>query len=340
MFRGSSESSSATGQSFDLADRRVGVTRRVERFMGIAATRSNSDAYLDGVRALAVLAVVTLHSRAAAPKPDGMRWFGLDIDFVLRNLYLGVDLFFVLSGFLLARPWFRAEFAGRPRPDLATFWRRRFARIAPGYYFNLSVTVFVFAATVIPAQTLTGALGLWTIGAHLLFVQNYVPAASTDFNYSNIGWWTLTVDMTWYLVLPVVATVSVGRRWKMALPTIIAISIGWILLARSGLQWLVDVLAASSDEYDLRVVGVSAPPPRQSATPAPAGHSSRLNETSDTSATRCWFRSRSSPPTRPPRNGRQPMRCTPPYATTPPDNCSAATAANHARNRVSYQRFA
>ena len=227
--------------------------------MGVGSTRTNSDAYLDGLRAIAVLAVVALHSRPAVRTPDDFQLLGIDVEFVFASSYMGVDLFFVLSGFLLARPWFTAELTGKPRPDLPTFWRRRLARIVPGYYFSIIATVFFFAGTTIPLETLRGWLGARILGAHALFVHNYIPVTSTGLNFANVGWWTLTVEMTWYLLLPLFSLACLGGRWRIALPLVVAATAVWILVVRNGMDHTIATIAGWSDPNELRLVGIGTP---------------------------------------------------------------------------------
>ncbi len=83
---------------------------------------------LDGLRGLAALAVVCLHvwmyTDAHAPH-------SVLVDAVIGEFRVAVGLFFVLSGFLLARPWIAAARGERPRPRLGLFALRRLARIGP-----------------------------------------------------------------------------------------------------------------------------------------------------------------------------------------------------------------
>src|SRR6185312_15424887 len=90
---------------------------------------------LDGLRGLAALAVVVLHvwmyTEANTP---GHPVF---VDAVLGELRVAVGLFFVLSGFLLARPWIAAARGERALPDLRRFALKRLARIGPAYWVAL-----------------------------------------------------------------------------------------------------------------------------------------------------------------------------------------------------------
>lgn len=93
----------------------------------------------DGVRALACLMVMAHHAfqRLALPAQTA------DVQ-ALQQFFLtgsaGVGAFFVLSGYLLSTPFWRAWSEGQSRPSLATYSLRRWARIAPGFWLNLTLT--------------------------------------------------------------------------------------------------------------------------------------------------------------------------------------------------------
>ena len=88
---------------------------------------------LDGLRGLAAAGIVVLHTwmfhRGHLGHPDKTA-----TDVVIGELRLGLVCFFVLSGYLLARPFVRAALDGTPMPRLGTYLGRRAARILPAYY--------------------------------------------------------------------------------------------------------------------------------------------------------------------------------------------------------------
>lgn len=235
------------------------LTDLAERRMGVFSARGTSEPYLDGIRALAVIAIVILHSWATYGEPS---WslFGQDLTFIPAHLRLGVDLFFLLSGFLLARPWFRSECDGTARPRLAAFWLRRLYRIVPAYYLSLIAVLFLFVPSGrITQGAIEGEIGLWNLGAHALFLQNYVPLSSGFLNGSNDAWWSLTVEMTWYLVLPLFAVAFTGRRWRVALPAALGITFAWTALSMYSLGGLVGVMTRSVSGETATLVGLPRP---------------------------------------------------------------------------------
>ena len=93
----------------------------------------------DFVRATACLLVLG-HHLVQRLSPQAMpRGTSQLFQFILTGAY-GVSAFFVLSGFLLARPFWLALDSGEPMPSLHTYALRRAARIIPGYWVALTVT--------------------------------------------------------------------------------------------------------------------------------------------------------------------------------------------------------
>ena len=121
---------------------------------------------------------------------------------------MGVAFFFVISGFLLYRPFLAARFAGRPAPRIRDYARRRVLRIVPAYWLALTV----LTATV----GLCGAFSRdWWIYFGLL--QNNSQATVL----CGIGpAWSLCIEASFYVALPLwallMARVQRGRsrgRW-------------------------------------------------------------------------------------------------------------------------------
>ena len=99
-------------------------------------------AAIDGLRALAILLVVWCHlytQASAHAWPLGP----MPLQRVAQLGFSGVDLFFVLSGFLLFLPYSRAILAGAPLPSTKKFYYRCLLRIVPLYLFAL-ITLLLF----------------------------------------------------------------------------------------------------------------------------------------------------------------------------------------------------
>ncbi|PUA81575.1 acyltransferase family protein [Nocardioides currus] len=155
---------------------------------------------LDGLRALAALSVVGFHLRV--PGFDGGS--------------LGVDMFFVLSGFLISGLILR-EVSARGSLSFSGFYLRRGLRLLPAYFAVVAVCVAGDVLVVDAGGTLRGAL------FSFLYVANW--AAALGAGMGTLGHtWSLSVEEQFYLLWPVllVGATTAARRWRTSLPAIIA----------------------------------------------------------------------------------------------------------------------
>jgi len=200
-------------------------------------------ASLTGMRGFAALLVFLFHYEALHP---GIRLdltvpiLGRVLQFPLGFGYTGVDIFFVLSGFLLTLPFASAALRPEPGPDLSHYFKRRFLRVFPAYYAQLLLILLIggwFVAWV--PQTLP------SLAAHLLMFFNI---GWHPFRPMVGVWWTLPVEMGFYLLLPLLAPLLRPARWVPALLTGIALSLVYRAWAASHFGTLGDgavFLAAS-----------------------------------------------------------------------------------------------
>lgn len=175
---------------------------------------------LTGLRGVAALFVFIFHYGSLNP---GIRLdltvpvIGTALQFPLGFGFAGVDLFFVLSGFLLALPFARGALTGRKHPSLVRYYKRRLMRVFPAYYAQL----FIILATGAWFVTWRPLDGL-SLLAHLAMFFNM----GWDQVRPMVGlWWTLPVEFLFYLVLPAAALFLQPRRWIVFLPACILLSI-------------------------------------------------------------------------------------------------------------------
>jgi peptidoglycan/LPS O-acetylase OafA/YrhL len=168
---------------------------------------------LDGLRALAAVAVVVHHCWQYSGRPRaplGVWW---------NELALAVPLFFCLSGFLVYGPWAR----GRP-PRVGRFYALRAARVLPLYWVSLVAAIVLLYGT-----------GHWRLvddGRLLGFAvlaQNYAPGLAGRLNPPS---WSLAVEVSFYAVVPLIG-LAAGRsrvRQVVVLFLLTAASIAWARL--------------------------------------------------------------------------------------------------------------
>ena len=151
----------------------------------------------DGLRAIAALTIVVTHVAAATlatvHHPLGQFFARFDI---------GVAIFFVISGFLLYRPFAAAHLDGRPGPAVVPFFRRRFLRIFPAYWVVVTVGLL----------TVDHDHGFWTIASFFGLLHIYDPQLVLG-PPALVQSWSLATEVSFYVFLPIYAAVlaRIGR---------------------------------------------------------------------------------------------------------------------------------
>lgn len=190
-------------------------------------TRSDRSGAIDGLRGLAALSVLVFHAWLYT-RPDvsaGSR--ETVVDYVLHEGRLGLVLFFVLSGFLLWRPWASAGQGRRDRPATAAYLVHRAARVVPGYYLALvGAILLLWGAEGTPGVRLPDAE---LLPLFLVFAQNFDGGAVMKLDPPM---WTLAVEVSFYLLLPLVAIVALRlprrRAVQAAMPlALLAVGVWW-----------------------------------------------------------------------------------------------------------------
>ena len=181
-------------------------------------------ASIDGLRGLAALSVFAFHGWLyTMPVPNASQRSTVG-DYAAHELRLGLVLFFVLSGFLLSRPWFAAALDERRPPDLRRYLRARVARIAPAYYVALIGSIgLLWGLAGAPGVRLPPASEL---PLFFVFAQNTSPESVMKLNPPM---WSLAVEVSFYLVLPAIgwlATRLAPRRRSQALIPLALIALG------------------------------------------------------------------------------------------------------------------
>lgn len=211
--------------------------RRIERTSPsrpIACTASAQSAqedrlaFADVLRTVAILGVVFNHLALVS----GIHPFDPRDDFGCIGAW-GVNCFFVLSGFLLSRPYLESILGTRPFPSTRLFLTRRFFRIYPLYAFAVVVSGFE-AAMHAPHE-----LPFASILSHLTFLHGFSTAEVLSL---NSPFWTMAVDAQFYILLPLGAFVlaALARATRRASgTTIIASAIAATIALSLAVRWYV-----------------------------------------------------------------------------------------------------
>jgi peptidoglycan/LPS O-acetylase OafA/YrhL len=176
---------------------------------------------LNAVRAIAASGVVATHVGFQTGKVDHGHVGG-----VIARMDFGVALFFVLSGFLLGRPYFQAMASGRPRPGTRRYLWKRALRILPLYWLTV-----VAALLVLPTNR-NATTGQWL---HLL---SLTQVYSNDVLVPGLTqMWSLCTEVAFYFILPALTSLiaSVAARSEFRPHRALAVIAG---LGMAGVGWV------------------------------------------------------------------------------------------------------
>jgi peptidoglycan/LPS O-acetylase OafA/YrhL len=195
----------------------------------VAVLREPRFPLLDSVRAIAALSVLVFHASFWSK----ITLTGSALAPFLTRLDVGVAIFFVLSGFLLYRPFVRAHLQGTPEPRAVAYGWRRALRILPAYWLALTVI-----ALVVPKPDTFQA-------DHAVVYYGFLQIYG-DLVFGGISQaWTLCVEITFYALLPLWA-LAVRRLPATARSELLALG----ALAAAGTVWiLIAVLGASDSDH-------------------------------------------------------------------------------------------
>lgn len=181
---------------------------------------------LDSIRAVAAIMVVATHAAFWSGIYPRGTWGA-----ATQRLEVGVAIFFVLSGFLLARPYLIAARYGRPVDPVRDYALKRVGRIMP-----------VYVVTVVAAFVLVGRnddLGFDRLLLNLTLTDYFVH---DQLPYGLTQMWSLSVEASFYLCLPFVGHWFLRRFWRPNVTMVALLAVGVI-----GVVWL----AVTTDRGDL-----------------------------------------------------------------------------------------
>ncbi len=159
---------------------------------------------IDGLRAIAVVPVILFHA--------GFDWF--------RGGFIGVDVFFVISGYLITSIIISEKQEGRF--SIANFYERRARRILPPLIFVMLVCLPLAWIWMLPSQLVDFGKSIMAVSAFvsnvLFWMQSGYFAGASDVK-PLLHTWSLAVEEQYYIVFPVVVTLlwRYGQRWLVGL---------------------------------------------------------------------------------------------------------------------------
>ncbi|MFN2512036.1 MAG: acyltransferase family protein [Pyrinomonadaceae bacterium] len=184
---------------------------------------------IDALRGIAALGVVLYHAvgQTGTAVPNNLFQYPVKlIQFLSSFGYVGVFLFFVISGFCIHLQWARARAAGQPQPiKFGEFWKRRLRRLYPPYLITLALFLGMTALT---AGIDVTHFFVYDVVMHLLMLHNLDP--HTCYSINGV-FWTLAVEEQLYLAYFLL--LYLRNRWGWG-PTLIICGLarlGWFFFS-------------------------------------------------------------------------------------------------------------
>jgi len=197
---------------FDAHMRVQDILSRLQKAVSRATSSGAFIAEIDGLRFIAIVAVVAFHlggryfERPARPfwEPGG------DVaGWVVYTGFFGVQLFFVISGFVLALPFAQAQLAGGRPVELKKYFWRRVTRLQPPYV--VSLVLFLIVALINNYSRVAADIGKYLehLIAHAFYLHGafYGPLDTPGYFALNHVTWSLEVEVQFYIIAPLLAMV-------------------------------------------------------------------------------------------------------------------------------------
>ena len=207
----------------------------------------------DALRAIAALLVLVFHAARSSilwqfgaingeePAPFRPIFGRFSTEFV--NMRGGIYIFFVLSGYLLTRPFLASFMLGTPAPSIARYARNRALRIIPAFW--VVTTVYLIWAHFHPGGGFFGVLAVYG------FAQDYHATAANALVGQG---WTLDLEVAFYILIPVAFVIArYGERWVPRRPPLRLAIVLVVLLCTYALSLLIKHDAGSPNGQNYNI---------------------------------------------------------------------------------------
>ncbi|WP_414899094.1 acyltransferase family protein [Rhodovulum sp. YEN HP10] len=207
---------------------------------------------IDGLRTVAVLSVLIYHAE-----------FSLSGHPVLKGGFLWVDVFFVISGFLITS-LILTEWDRTGRFSILNFYERRARRILPALLTVMFASIPAAWAILYPRQMIDF---VWSLAASLGFISNYFwydllasYAAAADALHPFLHTWSLAVEEQFYIFFPLLVAAVLARSGRLLLPILAALAAGGLVLAEilTRLDWSLSFYGLQSRVWELATGALTA----------------------------------------------------------------------------------
>lgn len=214
--------------------------------------RSNRNIdFLDGLRGFAILLVVIFHFWQISWLNHSVHvsFIDFDLNFIARSGFVGVELFFFLSGFCLFLPHAHFVSVGKPLASLSSFTYKRLIKILPSYFLCIFLVIWI---NEVEFQSLY--VFLKVLVAHIFFSTNIL----TEFNVVNGVFWSLAVEVQFYVIFPFLAVFFRRNPYVLfLLICTVAVSFRYYFLINDAkkLSYMMQQMPASLDLFACGMLG-------------------------------------------------------------------------------------
>ena len=166
-------------------------------------TSGNFIPEIDGLRFVAIVSVVLFHLFGFIENKDGSVYNNTyNFDFIanfLKNGNLGVQLFFVLSGFILGLPFAKHYLKGSNKVSLKSYFLRRISRLEPPY---IIVMFLLLIGSTLISKNLSNTEGFQSFLASIAYMHNFIYAEPS---FINTVAWSLEIEIQFYILAPILS---------------------------------------------------------------------------------------------------------------------------------------
>jgi len=185
---------------------------------------------IDGLRFIAITSVLFYHLNWFLLKRDTNQ-YDVDYDFDIINHLLsagrlGVPLFFVISGFILARPFAQMYLSNGPKVNIKSYFLRRLTRLEPPYI--IVMTMLLFGAIYV-AKTVSLQEGIMSYLSSITYTHNFFYGKGT-LPLLNAVAWSLEIEIQFYILMPLLAKIFLIKDDLKRRITIISIALLFLVL--------------------------------------------------------------------------------------------------------------
>jgi peptidoglycan/LPS O-acetylase OafA/YrhL len=201
------------------------VTTPVEKLVGSRFTRLQG---IDALRGVAALGVVLYHAVGPNARfgPRVLNWLMIPIAPAIKFGYVGVFLFFVISGFCIHLSRARAQVEGKEPISFTAFWKRRFRRLYPPYLIALALYLGISALSI--KVQLTGFY-IWDVASHVFMLHNL--NVHTVYSINGV-FWTLAIEEQLYLAYFLLLFLRRRWGWQITLVACLAARTVWFVVVQ------------------------------------------------------------------------------------------------------------